>query len=74
MTKIDQTICKLLTTNSYEWIISNAKAWKYFKKSQYYQYLENDLSEYQNDYWEITDSVKNYAEQFSEATRYLNLY
>lgn len=69
---INQTICKLLIDNSLTHIIEN-NMWVYFIKSDYYQYLKEDLIKYKDDQHEINLSVRDYAEKFCTATRHLNL-
>lgn len=72
MTKINQTIYKLLINNSFPHIVENRTIWKYFKKSDYYKYLREDIIKYKG--YDLDESVKLYAEKFCESTGHLNLF
>ena len=73
-TKKDSVIQKLLANNSFGWIAENKTVFKYFKKSDYFQELKDDLVKYKDNEYEIDDSVNNYAQKFGEDVRHLNLY
>ena len=61
-----------LIENSYPYL-AEGKAWKFFKKSDYYKNCIDDLKELgRGD--ELKENIRSYAHSFSEATRYLNLF
>ena len=66
-------IKELLNSNSYEHIANDKKIWKFFRKSDYYQYLKDDLKAKKDDY-ELDDNIHYYGNKFGQDTRYLNLF
>ena len=71
---MNKKIKELLMINSFQWIVENQKAWLYFRKSDYFQYLKEDIKKYKNDEFEISDSVFVYGNKFGQNTNHLNLF
>lgn len=71
---MQKLIKQLLNNTSYPWIHENKTAFRYFKKSQYWQDLKDDTRKYKNNLQELEECVANYANQFVENTRFLNLF
>ena len=67
---LNKKIKKLLCENSFNWI-TEPKAWKYFRKSEYYKYLIEDNKERQE---QLNECVINYANKFGNDTMFLNLF
>ena len=65
-------IKQYLIENSYEHL-TEGKAWKFFKKSDYYEYSIDDLKEL-GEGEELKENIRSYAHDFGMATRYLNLF
>jgi hypothetical protein len=56
-------IKQLLNQNGFSCLLEGNK-WKNFSKSEYYQYLKDDLIEYAGNQYKIDDRTHHYAHQY----------
>lgn len=67
---IEQKIKTLLCEQSFNWITKD-KAWRFFKRSEYFNYFKQDIK---GNTEELSNCARYYAEKFSSNIRYLNLF
>jgi hypothetical protein len=71
---MQKLIKQLLNNISYSWIHENKTAFGYFKKSDYWKNLKDDIRKHKNNLQELEECVAHYANLFEENTRFLNLF
>lgn len=67
------TIKKYILENSYyRQLADNSRTWKLFKKSDYFSYILEDISE-KKDFYKIIENINHYCHEFLQKNKNLNL-